>query len=217
MIGNPVNYDKKYKDKFPIFPAKFDPELRRYINLLKGKEVLDLGIGQGHNSIPLAKQGFNVTGVDYSEKCIEICKNNCSTLNLVKSDIRKFNIEKDKYDLISSRFVLHFFHKDDCFEIINNIKENIKQNGLIYIYVFSTEDPKFILFSNSSEYEKLENNIFHNLVYNTFVSFFTKEEIQNLFSDFETISISEEYCLELEEKEAHYAGFIKYIGRKKNI
>ena len=78
MIGNPVNYDKKFKDNFPNFPAKFDLALKRYLHLIPGKEILDLGIGQGTNSIPLAKLGFNVTGVDYSTKCLEICKNNCN-------------------------------------------------------------------------------------------------------------------------------------------
>lgn len=56
--------------------------------------------------------------VDYSTKCLDICKSNCDKLNLVKSDIRNFNIEKDKYDLIHSRFVLRFLHKKDSYEII---------------------------------------------------------------------------------------------------
>lgn len=73
MIGNPVDYDKKFQDSFPIFPAKFDYELKRYFNLVPGKNVLDLGIGQGRNSIPLFKLGFNITGVGYSTKCLEIC------------------------------------------------------------------------------------------------------------------------------------------------
>ncbi|MFR5682961.1 MAG: class I SAM-dependent methyltransferase [Clostridia bacterium] len=89
MIGNPVDYDKKFKSDFPIFPAKFDSELKRYLNLVPGKEVLDLRIGQGRNSIPLSELDFKVTGVDYSTKCLEICKNSCSKLNLIQSDIRK--------------------------------------------------------------------------------------------------------------------------------
>lgn len=214
MLGNPVNYDKKFKDNFPIFPAKFDSELKKYLTLLKGSEVLDLGIGQGRNSIPLAEQGFNVTGVDFSQKCLEICKNNCPKLNLVQSDIRKFKIEKNKFNLIMSRCVLHFFHKDDCYEIINNIKENLKNDGLVYIHVFSIEDPKCEKYSYSHEFEKLENNIFHNTENNTYVSFFTKAEVKNIFKDFETISISEDYFLDLGGLEPHYSGVIKYIGKK---
>lgn len=216
MIGNPVNYDKRYKNKFPIFEAKLDHELEKYLNLIPGKKVLDLGIGQGMNSIPLTKLGFNVTGVDYSSKCLDICKNNCNKLNLVQSDIRTFNIEKDKYNLIQSRFVLHFFHKKDSYEIIKNIKNNIKLNGLVYIYLLSLKDPKFKKVTNSLKFESLENNIFHNKTDDTYISFFTLDEISNLFKDFKTICISDEYCLDLDDEAMHYSGFIKYIGQKIN-
>lgn len=214
MIGNPVDYDKKFKGNFPIFPAKFDSELKRYLNLVPGKEVLDLGIGQGRNSIPLSELNFKVTGVDYSTKCLEICKHSCSKLNLIQSDIRNFNIEKDKYDLILSRCVLHFLHKDDSYQIIKNIKNNIKDNGLVYIHVFSLEDPKYVRNSTSTDFEVLDNNIFHNKVNDTYISFFTKEEVLKLFSDFKTILISEEYCLDQGGVTPHYAGVIKYIGQK---
>ena len=214
MIGNPVNYDKKYNVEFPIHPVKLDWDLKRYLNLLPGNEVLDLGIGQGRNSIPLVELGYNVTGVDYSTKCLEICKNNCPKLNLIQSDIRTFPIENNKYDLISSRCVLHFFHKDDTYKIIKTIKENLKENGLVYIHVFSLEDPKLTQHTNSSNFEVLENNILHHIVNDTYVSFFTKNEILDLFSDFKTISIAEEYCLDQGGDTPHYSGIIKYIGQK---
>ncbi len=216
MIGNAIDYDKRYKSNFPIFPAKFDWDLKRYLSLIPGKEVLDLGIGQGRNSIPLAELGFNVTGVDYSSKCLEICKNTCSKLNLIQSDIRTFNIEKNKYDLISSRCVLHFFHKNDTSEVIKNIKDGLKTNGLVYIYVFSVEDPKLIKHSMSPDFEVLENNILHNKINDTYVSFFTKEEILELFSDFKTISISSEYSLDVGRDVPSYFGIIKYVGQKLN-
>lgn len=214
MIGNPVDYDKKFKENFPKFPAKLDIELKRYLNLVPGKEVLDLGIGQGRNSIPLAELGFNVTGVDYSTKCLEICKNTCNKLNLVQSDIRTFDIEKDKYDMILSGYVLHFLHKNDSYQIIKNIKNNLKNNGIVYISVFSLEDPKFSKYSTSSDFEILDNNILHNKVNDTYVSFFSKDEVLNLFSDFKTIFVSEEYCLEQNVETPRYAGVIKYIGQK---
>lgn len=214
MIGNPVNYDRKFKGDFPIYPAKLDWDLKRYLNLIPGKEILDLGIGQGRNSIPLVELGYNVTGVDYSTKCLEICKNSCPKLNLIQSDIRAFSIEKNKFDLISSRCVLHFFHKEDTYKIIKNIKENLKVNGLVYIYVFSLEDPKLTRHINSPNFEVLENNILHNIVNDTYVSFFTKKELLDLFSDFETISIAEEYCLDQGGEFPHYSGIIKYIGKK---
>lgn len=214
MIGNPVNYDKKYEGAFSIQPAKLDGNLKKYLKLMPGKEILDLGIGQGSNSIPLARLGYNITGVDYSTKCLEICKNNCPELNLIQSDIRTFFIEKNKYDLISSRCVLHFLHKEDVYNIINNIKTNLKFKGLVYITIFSINDPSFFKKENNSNFTKLDNNIFHNNFDDTYTSYFSKEEILKLFSDFTTISISDEYSLDLFHGEPHYHGIIKYIGQK---
>lgn len=214
MIGNPVDYDKKYNGTFPQYPAKLDQELKRFLKLVPGKEVLDLGIGQGMNSIPLSKLGFNVTGIDYSIKCLEICKQNCPEINLVQSDIRNFDIENNKYDLILSRCVLHFLHKNDSYNIVEMIKNKIKQNGLIYIQVFSLEDPRFKEHSKSSNFEILENNILHNINNDTYVSFFTKDEILDLFKDFKTILISQEYSLDQDKDFSKYAGIIKYIGQK---
>ena len=214
MLGNPVDYNKKFKENFPKFPAKLDLELKRYLSLVPGKEVLDLGIGQGRNSISLAELGFNVTGVDYSTKCLEICKNACNKLNLVQSDIRTFDIEKDKYDMILSGYVLHFLHKNDSYQIIENIKNNIKNNGIVYISIFSLDDYRFNKHSTSSNFETLDNHILHNKINDTYVSFFSKDEVLNLFSDFKTIFISEEYCLEQNVETPRYAGVIKYIGQK---
>ena len=43
MIGNPVNYDKEYNGNSPIWgKSKLDNCLRRYLNLLEGKNILDL-------------------------------------------------------------------------------------------------------------------------------------------------------------------------------
>lgn len=215
MIGNPVDYDNKFKDKFPVFPSHLDVELRRYIDLIPGKEILDLGIGQGRNSIPLSEFGFNVTGVDYSKKYLELCKNSSSNLNLIHSDIRKFDIAKNKYDLILSTYVLHFFHKDDSYNIMNSIKQNLRNNGLVYIALFSKEDPKFDKYLKSKDLEFLGNNIFHSVPNDTYISFFDKGEILDIFNDFKTLYISEEYSLEKSHDDNHYTGVIKYIGMKK--
>ena len=214
MIGNLFNYDNKEDKKFPILKVQFDPELKRFLHLVPGKEVLDLGVGQGTNSIPLFKQGYNITGVDCSSKCLQICEENCLGLNLIQSDIRKFKIEKNKYDLILSRYVLHFLHKDESYKIIENMKKNIKKSGLIFISVFSTEDFRIKKFSSNPDFEELENHIFHNKINDTYISFFTKEEIKNLFKDFKPLLVEELYSLDERQEGISYSGVIKYIGQK---
>lgn len=35
MIGKPVNYDKRYKDEFPIFEAKLDCEFKKCLDICR--------------------------------------------------------------------------------------------------------------------------------------------------------------------------------------
>lgn len=216
MIGNPINYDKKEAVKLPNIQAKIAPELRRYMKLIEGKEALDLGIGQGQNAIFLSNSGYQVTGVDFSKKSLEMARESCPNLNLVQDDIRNFNIGKDKYDLILSSNVLHFLHKDDSYEIIENIKSNLKTNGLVYISVFSIDDPSLDFRKKNPDFYELENNVFHKKLDDTYMSYFSKDEILNLFSGFTTIFISDEYSLDLGHGKPHYHGMIKYVGKKGN-
>lgn len=215
MIGNSVNYDKKYKENQSIWgTAKLDDSLKRYLKLLDGKNVLDLGIGEGNNSISLSNLGFNVTGIDSSKKALDICKSNSNNIKLINDDIRNYKIAKDEFNLILSRYALHFLHKDEVLTIVNEIKENLSVNGLVYIAVFSTSDPGNSRLYSNPNYEYVSNNIFHDKVNNTYMSYFSQPEILDLFSGFETILISEEYSLDLGHDAPHYHGVIKYIGRK---
>ena len=112
------------------------------------------------------------------------------------------------------RCVLHFLHKNDIYNIIKNIKNNLKQNGLVYISVFSTDDHSLKLKIKTPDFDTLENNVFHKVSDNTYSSYFSKKEILELFSDFNTILISDEYRMDLEHGNPHYHGIIKYIGQK---
>lgn len=62
MIGNPVNYDEKYKGDFPIHPIKLDSDLKRYLNLLSGNEILDLF--SDFKTISIAEAYFGDQGGD---------------------------------------------------------------------------------------------------------------------------------------------------------
>lgn len=215
MIGKPINYDKKYIANSHLWSKPIlDNDIKKYLKLLDGKNVLDLGIGEGQNSIPLSELGYNITGIDSSKKALEICKNSSSNIKLFEGDIRNFNIEQNKYDFIMSRCVLHFLHKNDVYDIIKNIKNNLKSNGLVYISVFSTDDPSLKFKIRTPDFDTLENNIFYKVLDDTYSSYFSKDEILKLFSDFNTILISDEYSMDLGHGNPHYHGIIKYIGQK---
>ena len=81
-----------------------------FINIKQGKTVLDVGCGEGRNSIYLAEIGHFVDAFDISEagvnKAKRIAEKKNLTLNLWSQDLANFQFEK-KYDFISSQGVLH--------------------------------------------------------------------------------------------------------------
>lgn len=86
------------------------------ISLPLNASILDLACGSGRHSILLAKQGFNVTGVDLSDRLLfEAVKSaRAENLNIkfIKSDIRDFHTE-DKFDCILNLFTSFGYFETD--------------------------------------------------------------------------------------------------------
>ena len=120
-LGNPVAYliNKKFfwNSEFfvtsDILIPRPDTELivENILSLTKQKNkisILDIGVGSGCILLSILKEKKSIygTGIDLSQKCLNICKINASNLKvssrlkLYKSDVDKFNF--GKYDLIVS-------------------------------------------------------------------------------------------------------------------
>ncbi len=119
--GHPVAYitNKKFfwNSEFYVTHDTLIPRpdteliVENILNLTKQKNkinILDIGIGSGCILLSILKEriNFNGTGIDISQKCLNISKINAinhkvsSRLKLYKSDVDKFNL--GKYDLIVS-------------------------------------------------------------------------------------------------------------------
>src|SRR5262245_46672110 len=93
-------------------PQRFEEGVQEVDQMLKlvkarGKTVLDLGCGPGRCSIPLAKHGFRVTGVDRTRfllnKALTHAKNARVLVEWVHSDMRDFT-RPNTYDLAISMY-----------------------------------------------------------------------------------------------------------------
>ena len=90
----------------PGFPKRFLAEM---VQGRKPGRALDVGMGQGRNSLFLARLGWDVTGVDVSDKGIDLAKKEAArlglTMNYVLSDISAFDLGSDRWDLIVGLYV----------------------------------------------------------------------------------------------------------------
>lgn len=77
-------------------------------------KAIDIGCGTGDNAIWLANQGFKVTGIDYSQKAIEMAiakakEKRARNSNFISLDILNDNIPGEPYSFVFDRGCFHSF------------------------------------------------------------------------------------------------------------
>ena len=169
------HYNKLYKKNKNVWgdqPNKWLEMIWQDVD--PGSFVLDLGCGQGRDSVFLAKKNFKIIAVDSAQTGIDdlyksIDENNLDNIQAICQKVEDFEIEKDKYSIINARNVFQFLDKNDVLKIITNIKSNLKPDGFVVINGFTISEPLF----------KKGNG------------FFDPNELSKLFSDFKIIFYQE--------------------------
>src|SRR3989344_5675814 len=152
---------------------------RRIFSLIKSnhKKLLDLGCGDGRDSIYFAKKGLNVTSVDFSESGIKklnekIKRLGIKNINAVRADIKKINFKDNSFDIIYAHLSLHYFDDKTTGKIFNNLYNILNFGGLIFIKCKSTED------SLCGQGEKVgEDMYFKNHLHHFFSKDYMKEKL----------------------------------------
>ena len=133
--------------------------------------ILDIGCGSG---LPITKylcdKGFAVTGIDYSDKMIEIAKKSSIPANFFLSDFFDFTIS-EKFDGIIAWDSLWHIAKSKQESIYPKISNLLKPNGL-FLFTHGNVDNEHIdtmmgeefYYSALSEAEIVENINRNNLV-----------------------------------------------------
>jgi 2-polyprenyl-3-methyl-5-hydroxy-6-metoxy-1,4-benzoquinol methylase len=93
---------------------RFREEFRfRVVNELRDKKVLDVGCGEGSNSVTLAKLGARVTGIDISPRSIEVAERKAEINGLTESarflcsPLEEADIPRHSFDVIWGDSILH--------------------------------------------------------------------------------------------------------------
>lgn len=111
-----------------------------------GKNLIELGCGNGRDSLYFAKNGINVTGIDASQIAIEeLCErtslDNC--VFICDDFVSVESIYQIQYDYCYSRFTLHAINEQQENQIIQKVYDMLKENGYFFIEARSVHDGKF--------------------------------------------------------------------------
>lgn len=149
-MGDKMNTDYKVGDL--IYDANIYDGLNTFLSdlqfykkwLPKNKEakILELCCGTGRLTVPIAKDGHNICGVDYTSSMLGQAKVKASEagleINFIEADIRSLNLQ-EKFDFIFIPFnsIHHLYKNEDLFKAFNGVKNHLKEGGLFLLDCFN--------------------------------------------------------------------------------
>ncbi|NQT50243.1 class I SAM-dependent methyltransferase [Candidatus Kuenenbacteria bacterium] len=174
-------WKNEYKKKDFYWGLKPDPALVKLLPKIKKGIVLDIGAGEGRNSIYFARKGFKVMAIDIVKAGLEKLENYAKEKRLdivIKlADIRKFKFVPNKYSLVLAVATIDFLKGSEVRQIIEKIKKSLVSRGYIYLLVFSTKDPLYKKIKKLGAVE-VEKNTFYLRKSKVFRHFFTQRELK---------------------------------------
>jgi SAM-dependent methyltransferase len=130
---------------------------KRWLPKNKDTRILELCCGTGRLTLPIAKDGYDIIGVDNTSSMLEQAKVKASEggleVEFIEADIRTLDL-KEKYDLIFIPFnsIHHLYKNEDLFKAFNVVKNHLKEGGLFLLDCFNPNIP-FIV---EGEKEKIQ-------------------------------------------------------------
>ena len=117
---------------------------RRWLPQNKNARILELCCGTGRLTIPIAKEGYDITGVDFTPSMLQQAKAKASEAGLeigfIEADIRTLDLQ-EKYDLVFIPFnsIHHLYRNEDLFQAFAVVKNHLKEGGLFLMDCFNPD------------------------------------------------------------------------------
>lgn len=137
-----------------VYPLMFSAErderaheevanLLELVGIQKGR-ALDLCCGPGRHSVPLAKAGFDVTGLDISDFLLERARSRAEAakveIDWVHEDMRNYAMPEG-FDLVINLYTSfgYFAQQSDDLKVLRNIVSSLTEGGAVVLDVVGKE------------------------------------------------------------------------------
>lgn len=160
---------EKYAKKFNDFALL--PERETFISLLpKFARVLDAGCGPGRDCEYFVSQKYSVTGVDFSEKLLEIARKRIPQATFYKQDLRSLRFPSQSFDGVWACASLLHLKRYEVPMVLGKFFQLLKPDGILFIMVKE----------GSGEEDIAEELSFH---LSRYFTYFQQEELKKLVKD----------------------------------
>ncbi|NOY15198.1 MAG: methyltransferase domain-containing protein [bacterium] len=142
-----ADYNLKYLQKglyWGLKPHSLVVDSVKFLPL--NAKILDLGCGEGRNSLFLAGKGFDLTAIDIAEEGIKklkkFAKKENLNINAYVSDVKSYLKNCQEFDAIFGINVLQFIDQNNIFSVIKKTQSKTKPNGLNVVASFIATSQK---------------------------------------------------------------------------
>ena len=108
-----------------------------------GEPVLELACGSGRLTIPLARDGVTITGMDISEEMLHLAKVKASqsgvNIPFIQGDMRSFDLgEKFKFIFIPAQSLSHLHTRAELEDCFSCVRRHLAEEGRLLIELFNS-------------------------------------------------------------------------------
>jgi ubiquinone/menaquinone biosynthesis C-methylase UbiE len=147
MVSDNNEWDQIYQ-KYPLEELGWElgkprPILREYVekDVLKKGKALDICCGAGTNTVYLAENGFEMTGIDISPTAIGYAEKKAAQANVhVSFKVQNFlelPFEDAEFDFVFDMGCFHHVKPEDRAKFIKGVHRVLKKRGIYMLTCFS--------------------------------------------------------------------------------
>ncbi len=140
------NYDATY-EQADYFGADASPLLEKYAEWIPaGARVLDIGAGQGRNTLPLAHRGCQMTALDPSVVALETINERAASQNLSVETVARSYLDYEPegtFDVILCFGLVQILSYQECASLVSRLHQWLKSGGTLFLTAWHVEDPSF--------------------------------------------------------------------------
>ncbi len=189
--------------------------LLQYLPIIPRGVALDLGAGNGRNSLFLAEHGFEVDAFDRGTESVAELMRAAQERNLsvraIRNELTTLTILPKRYSLAVIAWVLMFLRHGERDGLVKMAVRGLLPGGFIYLGVFSTTDPGYALCKE--KFDEIEERTFFVPKRKMTMHYFLPEETKALLGGLELIAFKEGYEMDIGHGEPHYHGRIEVVAR----
>lgn len=139
-------YDDIFRDE-NWFGARESHLLERYgAQIPPEAAILDVGVGQGRNALPLARRGCRVTGIDTSEAAVRQVNEQAGRENLALQAFRVGFEEFEPatpFDAVLCFGLLQMLRPSRAASLVERLRRWTRPGGSLFLMAWHVDDPGF--------------------------------------------------------------------------